>query len=34
MKIFTIEEANALLPTVRNILARIQRARKRIFASR
>ncbi len=32
MKIFTIEEANALLPTVRNILARIQRARKRIFA--
>lgn len=34
MKIFTVEEANALLPTVRNILARIQRARKRIFAYR
>jgi hypothetical protein len=34
MKIFTVEEANALLPTVRNILARIQRAHKRIFAYR
>lgn len=30
MKIFTIEEANALLPTVRGILARIQRAHKRL----
>jgi hypothetical protein len=34
MKIFTVEEANALLPTVRNILARIQRVHKRIFAYR
>lgn len=34
MKIFTVEEANALLPTVRNILARIQRAHKRIYAYR
>lgn len=34
MKIFTVEEANALLPTVRKILARIQRAHKRIFAYR
>jgi hypothetical protein len=34
MKIFTVEEANALLPTVRNILARIQRSHKRIFAYR
>ncbi len=34
MKIFTVEEANALLPTVRNILARIQRNHKRIFAFR
>ncbi len=34
MKIFTVEEANALLPTVRNILARIQDAHKRIFSSR
>jgi len=34
MKIFTVEEANALLPTVRNILGRIQRARKRISAFR
>ncbi len=34
MKIFTVEEANALLPTVRNILARIQRAHKRVFSYR
>jgi len=32
MKIFTVEEANALLPTVRGILARIQRAYKRLSA--
>ena len=32
MTIFTLEEANALLPTVRNILARIQRAHKRVFS--
>lgn len=31
MKLFTVEEANALLPTVRGILARIQRAHKRLF---
>lgn len=30
MKIFTVEEANALLPTVRKILAKIQRAHKRL----
>ena len=30
MKIFTVEEANALLPTVRGILTRIQRAHKRL----
>jgi hypothetical protein len=34
MKLFTVEEANALLPTVRKILARIQRTHKRIFAYR
>ncbi len=28
MKIFTIQEANALIPSVRNILAKIQRAHK------
>jgi hypothetical protein len=28
MKIFTVEEANALLPTVRKIVAQIQRAHK------
>jgi hypothetical protein len=32
MKIFTLDEANALLPTVRSILARIQRAHKRVFS--
>ena len=30
MKIFTVEEANALLPTVREILSKIQRAYKRL----
>src|SRR6266542_2727982 len=34
MKIFTVDEANALLPTVRNILAKVQRAHKRIFSYR
>jgi hypothetical protein len=32
MKVFTIEEANALLPTVRSILPRIQRAHRRLFS--
>ncbi len=30
MKIFTIEEANALLPTVRGVLLKIQKANKRV----
>ena len=30
MKLFTVAEANALLPTVRDILKRIQHARKRL----
>ena len=30
MKLFTIQEANALLPSVRAILARIQRAHRRL----
>ena len=30
MKIFTIEEANALLPTVRTLLLKIQKAHKQI----
>jgi hypothetical protein len=30
MKIFTIEEANALLPTVRKVLLKIQRAHKKL----
>jgi hypothetical protein len=33
MKLFTIEEANALLPTVRGIVRQVQRAYKRIAAS-
>ena len=30
MKLFTVEEANALLPSVRKILGRIQRSRQRL----
>ncbi len=30
MKLFTIEEANALLPSVRKVLQRIQRSRSRL----
>jgi hypothetical protein len=33
MKLFTVEEANVLLPTVRGIVARIQRAYARVSAS-
>ena len=32
MKIFSVEEANALLPTVRGILRRIRRAHKRLLS--
>jgi hypothetical protein len=32
MKLFTVEEANALLPTVRGIVARVQRAHARVSA--
>ena len=32
MKIFTVEEANSLLPTVRAILVKIQRAHRRLFS--
>lgn len=32
MKLFTVAEANALLPTVQQILKRIQRARKKLAA--
>ena len=32
MKVFSIEEANALLPTVRKILARVQRAHARLIS--
>lgn len=34
MKLFSIEEANALLPTVRNILVPIQRAHRRLLLYR
>jgi hypothetical protein len=33
MKLFTVEEANALLPTVRGVVGRIQRAYARVSAS-
>jgi hypothetical protein len=33
MKLFTVEEANALLPTVRGIVERIQRAYTRVSAA-
>ena len=32
MKLFTVAEANALLPTVQGILKRIQRARKKLVS--
>jgi hypothetical protein len=34
MKLFTIEEANALLPSVREILKRIQQSRRRLATFR
>ena len=34
MKLFTVEEANALLPSVREILQRIQKARRRLATYR
>ena len=33
MKLFTVEEANVLLPTVRGIVRQVQRAYKRVAAS-
>jgi hypothetical protein len=33
MKLFTVEEANALLPTVREIVRRVQRSYKRVASS-
>jgi hypothetical protein len=32
MKVFSVEEANAMLPTVRGILARIQRSHSRLVS--
>lgn len=34
MKLFTIEEANALLPSVREILQKIKRSRRRLATFR
>jgi hypothetical protein len=34
MKMFTVEEANALLPAVRKITLKIQRAHKKLFSYR
>ena len=34
MKLFTVEEANALLPSVRHILRKVQRSRRRLSAYR
>jgi hypothetical protein len=34
IKLFSVDEANALLPTVRRIVARIARAHERVAASR
>jgi len=34
MKLFTVEEANALLPSVRQLLQRLQRFRRRLSAYR
>jgi hypothetical protein len=34
MKLFTVEEANALLPAVRKILRKIQQLHKRLFSYR
>jgi hypothetical protein len=34
MKLFTVEEANALLPSVRGMLQKIQRSRRRVAAYR
>lgn len=34
MKLFTVEEANALLPSVREILQKLQRSRRRLAAFR
>ncbi len=34
MKLFTVEEANALLPSVREILQKIRRSRRRLAAYR
>ncbi len=33
MKLFTVEDANALLPTVRGIVRRVQRAYRRVSAA-